>query len=82
MKEIVTPGVLYSKVVEVKCKVVPALSKRCQLNNENWRKVKGSTGENLLVMQELDEVALKKDLLHLKQLGIESLAVVLMHSYT
>lgn len=66
----------------MKCRVIPALSKRCQLDKENWKIVKGSTGEDLFVKQELDEEALKKDLLELKKSGIESLAVVLMHSYT
>lgn len=58
------------------------MSKRCQLNRDNWRNVKGCTGEDLLVIQELDEEILRRDLLSLKKLGIESLAVVLMHSYT
>ncbi|XP_043474758.1 5-oxoprolinase [Leptopilina heterotoma] len=80
--KIVTEEVLYSKIVEVKCKVVPAMSKRCQLNRDNWRNVKGCTGEDLLVIQELDEETLRRDLLSLKKIGIESLAVVLMHSYT
>ncbi|XP_033225027.1 5-oxoprolinase isoform X2 [Belonocnema kinseyi] len=80
--EIVTPEVLYSQVVEVQCRVIPALSNRCQLDKDNWKIVKGSTGEDLFLKQELDEETLKKDLLELKKLGIQSLAVVLMHSYT
>ncbi|EFN85192.1 5-oxoprolinase [Harpegnathos saltator] len=80
--EIVTPEVLYKKVVEVKCRVIPALTGRCQLDNKSWRRVKGSTGEDMFVTQELDEVQLVKDLEELRNLGIDSLAVVLAHSYT
>ncbi|XP_015172875.1 PREDICTED: 5-oxoprolinase isoform X1 [Polistes dominula] len=80
--EIITPEVLYKKVVEVKCRVIPALPGRCQLVKDSWRKVKGSTGEDLFITQELDEEKLKGDLLELKQSGIESIAVVLAHSYT
>lgn len=82
MQEIVTPEVLYKRVVEVRCRVIPALPGKCQLVKDSWRKVKGSTGEDLFVMQELNEEKLKKDLLELKQSGIESIAVVLAHSYT
>lgn len=77
-----TPEVLYKKVVEVKCRVIPALTGRCQLNNKSWRRVKGSTGEDMFVTQELDEEQLIKDLEKLRNLQIDSLAVVLAHSYT
>lgn len=43
--------------------------------------MKGTTGEDLFVTQELDEERLKKDLEELRQSGIESLSVVLAHSY-
>ena len=76
------PEVLYKNVVGVKCRVIPALSGKCYMKNESWRKVKGSTGEDLYVTQELDEIQLKKNLKELRDQGIESLAVVLMHSYT
>lgn len=81
-QEIVTPEVLYKRVVEVRCRVVPALPGKCQLVKDSWRKVKGSTGEDLFVTQELNEEKLKEDLLELKESGIESIAVVLAHSYT
>ena len=68
--------------MEVKCRVVPEMPKWCQLDKRNWRNIKGSTGENLFVKQELDEEALKRDLQDMKKSGIQSLAVVLMHSYT
>ncbi|XP_015124792.1 5-oxoprolinase [Diachasma alloeum] len=80
--EIVKPGVLYSKVIEVKCRVVPALPGKCSLDHGRWRKVKGSTGEDLFVIQELDEEALISDLERLKEDGIQSLAVILAHSYS
>lgn len=55
---------------------------RCQLEKTNWKKVNGSTGEAIFETQDLDEKKLKQDLIELKSLGIKSLAVVLMHSYT
>lgn len=80
--EIVTPDVLYEKVIEVKCRVIPALDKTCQLNKSNWRKVKGSCDDDLYVIEELDEDYLIKQLNIIKNDGIESIAVVLAHSYT
>ncbi|CAK9830305.1 OPLAH [Anthophora retusa] len=80
--QVLTPEVLYKKVVEVKCRVIPALPSKCQLETKKWRRVKGSTGEDLFVTEELDEERLKQDLDELKRSGIESLAVVLAHSYT
>ncbi|XP_046471410.1 5-oxoprolinase isoform X1 [Neodiprion pinetum] len=82
--EVVTPEVLYSEVVEVGCRVVPALPGKCQLGDvtRGWKRVKGTTGEEFLVMKELNEQKLKKDLEGLKKKGIESLAVVLAHSYS
>ncbi|XP_057327931.1 5-oxoprolinase [Microplitis mediator] len=80
--QVITPSVLYSKVVEVKCRVVPALPGKCSLDNSKWRKVKGSTDEFFYVIQELDETTLIEDLKSLKEDGITSLAVVLAHSYS
>lgn len=71
-------------MVEVRSRVVPVLAEKCQLKEatKNWRHVKGTTGEEFLVMQELDEQKLRKDLEALKSKRIESLAVVLAHSYS
>ncbi|XP_076766282.1 5-oxoprolinase isoform X2 [Xylocopa sonorina] len=80
--QVATPEVLYKRVVEVRCRVVPALPGVCRLDSKQWRKVKGSTGEDLFVTRELDEEKLKRDLEDLRKDGIESLAVVLAHSYT
>lgn len=73
---------MYKKIVEVKCRVVPALPGKCQLNNERWKKVIGSTGEKLFVIEEFYEEQLIDDLKKLREQGIESLAVILAHSYT
>lgn len=72
---------LYDKVIEVKSRVVPAMVGSCELNSEAWKKVKGTTGEDLLVFDELDEVLLRRNLEQLRGEGFESLAVVLAHSY-
>jgi 5-oxoprolinase (ATP-hydrolysing) len=86
-QEIVTPNVLYAEVVEVDCRVVPALPGQCMLTGlghgewSKWRHVTGTTGEELLVCQELNEEALRKELITVKEKGINSIAVVLAHSY-
>lgn len=76
-----TPGVLYEEVVEVDCRVVPALDGRCHLSHQ-YPRVRGRTGELFYVTQPLDTASLLKALIELKAKGILSLAVVLMHSYT
>ncbi|KAG6451501.1 hypothetical protein O3G_MSEX007201 [Manduca sexta] len=81
--DIKRPGILYSEVVEVDCRVIPALEDRCQMKKDvNWKAVVGTTGEKMLVIKDLDEDAVRKDLMALKEKGIESVAVVLAHSYT
>nr|CAD7404141.1 unnamed protein product [Timema cristinae] len=66
--EIITPEVLYEEVVEVDCR--------------KWRPIRGTTQEDLLICKDLDSEQLKEDLINLKSKGIESIAVVLAHSYT
>jgi len=44
--------------------------------------VHGITGEEILVLKEIDKASLKNDLILLKSKGIDSIAVALMHSYT
>lgn len=51
-------------------------------SDKNWTQVVGTTGEKMLVIKDLDEEEVRRDLLTLKQKGIESVAVVLAHSYT
>lgn len=62
--------------------MIPASVGKCQLDNKKWRRVRGCTGEDLFITRELDEEKLRLDLEELKRSGIESLAVVLAHSYT
>lgn len=82
--DIKRPGVLYSEVIEVDCRVIPALEDRCQMDKsgKNWTQVVGTTGEKMLVIKDLDEEEVRRDLLALKQKEIDSVAVVLAHSYT
>ncbi|XP_053618619.1 5-oxoprolinase isoform X2 [Plodia interpunctella] len=79
--DIKRPSVLYTDVVEVDCRVIPALEDRCQMK-KTWPSVTGTTGEKMLIMKELDADAVREDLLVLRRKGIESIAVVLAHSYT
>lgn len=81
--DIKRPGVLYTDVVEVDCRVIPALEDRCQMHKPTtWQSVTGTTGEKMLVIKDLEEEEVRRDLLALKKKGIESVAVVLAHSYT
>lgn len=82
-QEIVTPDVLYEDVIEVSCRVTPVCAQRCKLPESFWRrKVTGRTKEDLHVLSELDVDDVKKKLLKVKENGIKSIAVVLMHSFT
>ena len=47
-----------------------------------WKVVFGTTGEKLLVAKPLNVEKLTEGLKKIKDKGIESIAVVLMHSYT
>lgn len=42
----------------------------------------GTTGQKMLVIKDIDEKAVRKDLESLREKGIDSIAVVLAHSYT
>lgn len=48
----------------------------------HWKQVIGTTGEKMLVVKDLDEEAVRRDLKKLREKGLESIAVVLAHSYT
>ena len=78
---IVVPEVLYEEVIEVDESLFLDRSD-CKLDKSKWRKVIGTTEETLFVERELNEAKLEADLKRLRSLGIESLAVALMHSYT
>lgn len=84
LQNIKRPGVLYTEVVEVDCRVIPALEERCQIDKSklNWKEVYGTTGQKMLVVKDVDEEAVRKDLKTIREKGIDSIAVVLAHSYT
>ncbi|KAM3956815.1 LOW QUALITY PROTEIN: 5-oxoprolinase [Aphomia sociella] len=79
--DIKRPSVLYSDVVEVDCRVIPALDDKCQMK-KSWPSVTGTTGEKMLIVKDLNEVEVRNDLKALKEKGIDSIAVILAHSYT
>lgn len=71
--------------MEANCRVIPALPGKCALGDKasKWRKVLGETGEELLVTSELNKESLRQDLSKIKnEMGINSIAVALAHSYT
>lgn len=73
------PEVLYEAVVEVKERVILHHG-GCQLPDKG-RRVSATNGETLWVFEELDESHLENQLKEIRDQGIASLAVVLMHSY-
>ena len=82
MQKIICPDVLYEEVVEVKERVLPRQDTSTkEIGAEQWKVKQGSTGEELLVMKEVDEVKLRQDLEQVLKKGITSLAVVFLHSY-
>ncbi|KAF2347759.1 Hydantoinaseoxoprolinase N-terminal [Trinorchestia longiramus] len=74
------PEVLYEEVIEVQERLLPIL--QGVHDHPDVPQVKGSTGERLLLLQELDEKQLRDDLARVLAKGITSLAVLLLHSYT
>ncbi|XP_003387513.1 PREDICTED: 5-oxoprolinase [Amphimedon queenslandica] len=74
------PQVIYDKVVEVKERVC-LVRNDCHMNLQ-CTVVTGSTGEKVHVWEDIDKDQLVKDLQYLLEEGINSLAVVLLHSYT
>lgn len=81
-QKIICPEVLYEEVVEVRERIVPRLDTSTEeIVLEKWTVEQGSTGEELLVMKQVDEVQLRQDLQQILDKGITSLAVVLLHSY-
>eukprot|EP00118_Oscarella_pearsei_P010258 m.62328 g.62328 ORF g.62328 m.62328 type:complete len:1245 (+) comp35057_c0_seq3:36-3770(+) len=77
--EIVCPEVLYERVVEIDERVVLAQD-GCLLDFDG-ETVEGSTREKVDVWKTLDKEKIQTDLTELLDCGIQSLAVVLMHSY-
>lgn len=80
--EIIRPEVLYEEVIEVSERVV-LHQKGCQLTTSvNSETLEGSTGEFLDLWCPLDLKSLETELQRVLGKGIQSLAVVLIHSYT
>lgn len=73
------PEELYEAVVEVKERVILD-HETCRLPVKG-RQVAATNGEKLWVLEELDQEHLKNELQKIRDLGISSVAVVLMHSY-
>ncbi|EDW01414.1 5-oxoprolinase isoform X2 [Drosophila grimshawi] len=74
------PANLYQTVVEVNCRIVPEQPERCQLNHQ-WKVLQGITGSNYFEVEPVDESAVRVSLGAARQKGINSVAVVLAHSY-
>lgn len=72
--------VLYEEVVEVEERI-RVMKAHEQLISNSSSKVKGKTGD-VEVIASPNEEKLRKELLQVREKGIESLAVVLMHSYS
>lgn len=76
------PELLYSAIVEVDCRVVPTLPDKCKLSAiTKWPSVSGSTGETFFVIKDINRGDVRKDLEAIKKSGINSIAIVLAHSY-
>jgi 5-oxoprolinase (ATP-hydrolysing) len=78
------PSLLYEKVVEIDERVV--LSQFCPpATSDSWNeypKHVGLTGEEVQVLKEPDLDSIRKELQGLRDQGVTSLAVCLMHAYT
>ncbi|GFY72970.1 5-oxoprolinase [Trichonephila inaurata madagascariensis] len=77
--EIDCPENLYEEVIEVEERIVLHQDK-CEIKRSTPVLI-GTTGENIKVWTPLNEEKLRKDLKAVYSKGINSLAVVLMHSY-
>jgi hypothetical protein len=64
----VKPDILYEEVVEVVGRVVLDRAD-CRVDKTSFRKVVGTTREDLFVFEELDQVRLKSDLERVKNKG-------------
>jgi len=71
--------------MEVDCRVINLNCEKCDQLTPIWKDkpiVRGVTGEDILILKQIDETSLKNDLILLRSKGINSIAVALMHSYT
>lgn len=78
--EILSPDQLYEEVIEVDERVV-FQQEKCEIKKD-YPVVTGTTEEKLEVWRDVDVPKLRQDLQRLLDRGIQSLAVVLLHSYT
>ncbi|CAM2705572.1 unnamed protein product [Rotaria socialis] len=77
------PDVVYEEVVEVQERVV-LFRDDCKLTDEIRGRIQqttATTGEKIEIWKAVDEEQLRKDLLSIKEKGISSIAVALLHSY-
>lgn len=77
------PEVLYSAIVELDCRIIAALPGKCKLEKlrQECKLVRGDTGEEFFIIKELNAEEIRRDLRGIKDRGINSVAVVLAHSY-
>uniref|UniRef100_A0A182LW39 5-oxoprolinase n=1 Tax=Anopheles culicifacies TaxID=139723 RepID=A0A182LW39_9DIPT len=77
------PANLYSDVIEIDARLVPAQEGTCQLGDaaSSWRRLTGASDAVYLEMVPLDEEDLRTKLEGVRAAGINSLAIVLAHSY-
>jgi 5-oxoprolinase (ATP-hydrolysing) len=75
--EIKIPGTIYDRVVEIDERVRILTT----FDEPRPDDVDGITGERVRVLESMDETAVRSQLVALQQEGINSVAVVLMHSY-
>uniref|UniRef100_A0A182Q3G2 5-oxoprolinase n=1 Tax=Anopheles farauti TaxID=69004 RepID=A0A182Q3G2_9DIPT len=77
------PANLYKEVIEIDARLVPAQEAVCQLGeaSSSWRQLTGASNAVYLEMIPLDEEDLRAKLASVHATGINSLAIVLAHSY-
>ncbi|XP_015790141.1 5-oxoprolinase isoform X2 [Tetranychus urticae] len=75
------PDALYSAVIEVDERLLLASEKCCIKDWSNLPSAIGVTGETVIIEKTVDVADLRNQLIQLKSLGINSLAVALLHSY-
>lgn len=75
------PSNLYSEIIEVDCRIVPAQVEICELNT-NWKKIFGNSGAVYLEKAAVNAKLIEKQLRAVLEKGIKSISVVLAHSYT
>lgn len=75
------PSLLYEEVIEIDERIMLSNFRPKIWDDDKYEQHQGITGENILVMRKPDEEKVKQILYKLRDKGITSLAVCLMHSY-